>query len=605
MLALVETPWHAAWEGSILDSFFQWRGEQDVRDDIVILGINSESMEFFEDEVEKHPELGLLTDWPWPRQVHARLLDRLMEAGARVVAFDVLFLTPSLYGEEDDARFREALSRHRDRVVIGSDFEDLDEVRRRGQLMMPVDTVLPEELQGEVAGYVNYWPDRDGVIRRAGFQTTPTVAAGVSSRPLGGEEQLLSFAALAATKFDGKIAVPGWDERPLTNYTGPRRTFPQFPVFQVFHDRYWEQNLKGGKVFRDKLVLVGATAGFMQDMHPTPWGMMAGVEVHANAIEMLLEADYLREASRWTRIGLTLASAMCLATGILIWGGPYAVKFGLIVLSGGGGFLIAYSLFATNGWVLVAPHPYVALFGAGLTGLAIQFTSEQVEKRRLRRTFGTFVSPDVAEYLIEHPEDYRDAAVGKRRRCVVVFGDIRGFTAITEKAESPEALVEQLNQYLSAWVECVFEHRGTLDKFVGDAVMAVWGGVHTEGPEADARSAVAAVLAMREKLKELNASWKRAGKPEFAIGVGINSGEAIVGNMGSPGRKLEFTAIGDAVNVAARLEGETRNYGRDVLLSEEVYQLLNDTVDADFLGEIKVRGRERSLTLYALTGWAK
>lgn len=601
LLALLESPWHERLEGGLSDAFFQLRGTEDFGGEIVILGINSESMEFFDDEIDAHPDLGLLTDWPWPREVHARLLDKLVDAGARVVAFDVLFLGPSLYGDGDDALLREALERHAERVVVASDFEKLDQGRGRSQLMVPFEDVVPPALRNEMTGYVSYWPDRGGVIRRATFETTEAVATGLSRRPLEGEVRLRSLPAAIVEKADEGANIPGWASYPIINYSGPSGTFARYPVFQVLHDRYWERNLRGGNVFDDKIVLIGATAGFMQDSHQTPFGAMAGVEVHANAVRMLMEESFPREATLAGEIGLTLFAALCM-TGILRWGGPYLLKFVLIGLAGAAWFGVSFVLFDRANFLVVTVSPYVALFGAGLSGLALQFSVEQVEKRRLRRTFDTFVSPDVAEYLMEHPEDYEKMAVGKRRRCVVLFSDVRGFTTLCEQAETPEELVGQLNEYLSAWVECVFENHGTLDKFVGDAVMAVWGGIHSRGEREDALAAVKAALDMRERLQTLNAEWRGRSLPELRIGIGINVGEAIVGNMGSPGRKLEFTAVGDAVNVAARLEGETKKYGKAILVSEAVYRLIQDEIDAEWLAESEIRGRTGKVGIYSVDG---
>jgi adenylate cyclase len=200
--------------------------------------------------------------------------------------------------------------------------------------------------------------------------------------------------------------------------------------------------------------------------------------------------------------------------------------------------------------------------------------------------------------LLDSPRDYMQSLGGVLKPVTILFSDIRNFTSISARSE-PQAIITQLNEYFTGMVDCVFQHRGTLDKFIGDAVMAVWGNARSDGPAEDAANALRAALAMREKLAELNAKWRVEGRPELEIGIALNHGEAIVGNVGSA-RRMEFTVIGSAVNVSWRIQEATKLHEADLLLGEAVAELVQDRFDLHSVGNLQAAGVSEIVTLFAV-----
>jgi adenylate cyclase len=225
---------------------------------------------------------------------------------------------------------------------------------------------------------------------------------------------------------------------------------------------------------------------------------------------------------------------------------------------------------------------------------------ERFEKRRIRRTLERYVSRDVVKELLDNPQTYFNALGGVRKPVTILFSDVRGFTTLTENADSA-ALVKQLNEYFEEMVSLVFAHQGSLDKFIGDAVMAVWGNIVSHGAARDAHNAVATALAMKRSLKKLNEDWKARGMLELAFGIGLNHGEVIVGNLGSS-EKMELTVIGDSVNLASRLEGLTKEYHLDLLLGESMAKLVGDQYILRLVDCVQVKGKTKPVDVYTVMG---
>jgi adenylate cyclase len=228
---------------------------------------------------------------------------------------------------------------------------------------------------------------------------------------------------------------------------------------------------------------------------------------------------------------------------------------------------------------------------------AYRFFTEERRARDIRKMFSSYVSKRIVDELIRDPSKMRLG--GTRKQMTVLFSDIRGFTTFSEKYQ-PEEVVSQLNEYLGAMTDIVFEHDGTLDKFVGDAVMAFWG-APLDQPD-HAQRAVRCGLDMIRKLRELQQKWAAEGKHVIDIGVGINSGEMVVGNMGAEGKKMDFTVIGDNVNLAARVEGLTRKYDSHIIITEYTYAKVKDSVEAKELEAVTVKGKERPVVMYNVVG---
>jgi adenylate cyclase len=411
-----------------------------------------------------------------------------------------------------------------------------------------------------------------------------------------------SLAMAAAMQVTGRVdlLVPGTSCPPLIPYRGPTlgrdngMTFSEHSFYTLFVS---EQQLIEGvtpeidpALFKDKIVVVGATASGTYEVQATPFAQgIAGGEVHANIIDALLAGRTINPAATRTTIALTLLGA-----GLVGGAGAYIAVWPLAA--------VAVVLLATLVWVgiqtfasgtwLPMMMPGLAIGLAFVGQLAWQYFVEGREKRQVKRLFSRYVPRDVYQQLMADPD--RAALGGKRRRMTVLFSDVRGFTAMSEKA-TPEEVVAQLNEYFSRMVDVLFEHRGTLDKFVGDMVMGLFG-APLDDPD-HAEHAVQAALAMTRALDELNREWSATGRPVLDIGVGIATGEMVAGNIGSSAI-MSYTVIGDTVNLGARLESLNKDYGTRVIISEATRDALKGRYDIRPLGEVTVKGKSRPVAIY-------
>ncbi len=361
-------------------------------------------------------------------------------------------------------------------------------------------------------------------------------------------------------------------------FAGPAGTFAPRSIFEIFAPEYWKRNCGSGEFFRDKIVLIGAHGNWQQDEHLTPMGMMPGPEIHLNAINSLLHPDFVRELPAVANAGTVVALALVPALIRRRVRRPF-IRFALLLLGSAGWLGGAFHFYNHAGIFLPIFGPLAAFNLNGISGLFLDIAIERREKKQIRGTFERYVSRNVVKELIDDPDQFTRALGGELRPVTILFSDIRNFTRFASRLDS-RALVAQLNEYFSAMVDCVFAHGGTLDKFIGDAVMAVWGNVRSASPASDARNAVACALAMREALVRLNAHWTATGRPALKFGIGINAGEVVVGNIGSASR-MEFTVIGDAVNMAWRLQDYSKVAGTDVVLGDAVVALLGSEFPTD------------------------
>ena len=572
-------------ELTTVDFRYRLRGQQPVAPEIILLTIDQRSLvadEFTPAELQANPQLAELASFPFPRRVYAAAIDRLIEAGAQVVGIDLLFLAP-----KDDEALQAALARHHRRVVLGSNFSD------DGRQLMAPTPVLPPDLAVEsLTGYVNYWPDPDGVVRRSKFKTTAAEIAGLV--PSDREPVLASFDWQIAQRFQPTLPATG----PYINFVGPTGSFPSYPFYELFFTKTWERNLQHGAVFRGKIVLIGPGGNFQHDQHPTPWGVMNGVEVHAAGIATQLHGNAPHDAANALGFLLIFGGAL-LGALVLNTGAHPLAKLGLLGAGCGGYFGVAQVLFARTGILLLVAAPVWTVVGAGVLGIALQVAIERLEKLRVRRTLEKYVSGPVAAEILRHSHEYENSLGGERKSVTILFSDIRDFTSISERSD-PLVLVQQLNEYFTVMVDIVMKHNGTLDKYIGDAIMAVYGSPLSAGTVEDAWRAVQTAAEMRTGLIALQTTWAAQGRPVLRIGIGINHGDVVVGNIGSP-QRMEYTVIGDAVNVASRVEGLNKQCGTDILLTESVYLLVKDRVVVKAMELAAVKGREQKLNVYALT----
>jgi adenylate cyclase len=584
--------------------------------------------------------------WPWPRSTLADLVDRLGAASA--LGFDVVFDQPdtsldrrdleaavaadpgrpsadvlAALGPDHDTRLAEAI-RRQGRVVLGQYFEfagtpdptlgavsaRLRELQVRAVRGASAETArgfetatrahvdIPVLLQAAAgAGHINFLPDADGLYRRVplairvGDRLVPAFAIELLRQHLGGTATL-TLAPEGVTR----LAV-GTDVLPVDaaaqlwiDYLGPPHTFPHLSAADVLAGRVPADAVAG------KIAIVGFTAAGFDEI-ATPFTAVApGVELQATLVDNLLHAHSLQrpwwvvpfEAGAIVVLGAVVGVALQRLRAL----GGTIVALVILIACGAA----TQVLFVNARLVLGVVYPVGALVLCALGGAVYQSLTEEREKRRIRDAFRHYLNPEVTDLLAEDPAQLRLG--GERREVTVFFSDIRGFTTIAETLP-PEALAELLNEYLGAMTDIVFRHEGLLDKYIGDAVMAFWG-APVPNPDHAARCCRAA-LDMLAALATLHERWRTAGLPLLHIRVGIHSGEAAVGNFGSA-RRFSYTAMGDSVNLASRLEGLNREYGTTILISEATLDAIGDEFLCREVDRVRVRGRSQPVGVYELLG---
>ncbi len=468
---------------------------------------------------------------------------------------------------------------------------------------------LTSALSGDTSwtGFFNVPPDTDGVVRRAtlllpygrsdnpdDWDLYPSLDIMAARAFMGPEAQDTNLfygpVGIVRINFGSKLQLhTDALGQMLINYQGPWGTFHHYSIADVLHKSVAPEEFKG------KLVLIGATATGIGDLRATPFGgtNYPGVEIHANVIDNILNDRFIKRDAR---------SALIDALLIFTFGIPLGIWMALVQprwMWFGAGLLIPlvavdYGAFL-HGWWLNFTIPAMTLTGNVLLVSLYRALVEEKEKRKVRSTFAQFLSPEVIRRLMVNPE----LVEPKKTEISIMFSDIRGFTTISEKMDAQE-LALFLKQYLSDMTRIVFSRLGTLDKYIGDAVMAFWGAPFEE--PGHATKACNAALEMMKRVGELRNQWEAQGKPRLEIGIGINTGVASVGKMGSALR-AEYTALGDAVNLSSRLEGLNKDYGTHVIVNETTYQSAKD--DGFVFREldlIQVKGKLQPVTIYQLMG---
>lgn len=576
-----------------LDFRFHFRGKKEIRAPMVIVGIDDKSIR-------------RLGRWPWRRKVHAKFLRQLSSASPRMVLLDIFFSEYDREHPEDD---RALFSSIRNSGNIYTDFFFSDEgikeekCLRRFVLKLPAEghfssangvvPLLPEICSSvRFSGHAVYEPDEDDVIRRVNLgvvfngKVYPSVSLAMAmdflhtgKASLANDGSLLISSRVFPVDKEGKTFI---------NFLGEAGTAPQVSYVDVLEGKVKQKDLSG------KIVFVGGTAPGLYDIRPTPFGIMTGIELIANTVHTLIEGDFVKPASGAHHFFLVFL------TGILC--GIFSMMFSLSVCT-----LCVFSILAVfafsgffyfesqNVWFPLVPPLTSGLLAYPLV-IAYRYATEEKEKRFIKDAFGHYLSKPVFDTLLKNPS--RLKLGGEKKEVTVLFSDIRGFTGISEKME-PQEVVARLNEYFTAMTEVILKNSGTLDKFIGDCIMAFFG-----APVEDknhAMNAAACALEMKKALEQLNEKWKSQKKQTFSVGIGLNTGEVVVGNMGSKDL-WNYTVIGDAVNLASRLEGLTKEYKTAIILSQSTYEEIQEEVDADWLGEVQVKGKEKPVGIYALKG---
>lgn len=558
-----------------------------TRPDMIFLGVDEATLNFEPfnpEDVASNRAFQLLTAHPapWSRELWAVTLDRLFAAGARLVLFDMIFGKPG----EGDAEFRAALDRYRDKVVLGANIDR----ENNDVLVWPSATLIPDATHDDRAGYVIYFPDAlDQRVRSIRYLLTDRQLAGLAEHP--SQEIFHSLAARALEKLGRSEAVPTDLNAKLIRFSSLGAYHPK-SLWEIFDPAVWHANYHDGADFKNKIVMIGAASQVAHDVVDTPVSpSLSGPILHLHSIAAALEHEFLWLTPVWLRYALVVAG------GLLAWMIVTFVRRPLVSLAAVCGvgvayFLLGRVLYDSSGFLLMTVPTLGGFVLSGSFSLGWDYVLERREKVRTRRTLERYVSKNLVKEILDNPSGYYNSLKGARMPVTVLFSDLIGFTNLAEHAE-PEQLVSHLNELLSAMVNVVFENNGTLDKFIGDAIMAVWGNVRSGGVQHDTKAAAHTALGMRRALKELNQRWRNEGKMPLGMGIGINHGEAVVGNIGSyaPHERLDPTVIGDAVNLASRLEALTRTYGVDILVGEAATELLRADFHLRSVARVQVKGK--------------
>ncbi len=519
--------------------------------------------------------------WPWPRELHARLAERLRAAGAKVVAFDIIFSEPST--EEADRRFAAALGPD---VVLASD--DVSTKLDHGVQITRVNPIDPFLDAGAVPGVASVAPDGDVYLRQ------------MPTQPDGFAAEILRVA--------GEPAQPP-PEGALIQYFGPARSYPTVSYYQALDP---ETFLQPGR-FKDKIVLVGlslkaatsADAG-APDTFPTAYTLTtgeltAGVEVQATILDNLRHDLFVVPIPRIAVLALLVAAA-CGAAALSIrgvtWRTGLAALFMIV-------FLFALAWLALRFGRIWAPPVLPA--AAALAVFGARFGLDYARERQLRQAvseaFSRYLSPDLVAELARDPGALRLG--GERRNLSVLFCDVRGFTSLSETLkDQPERLTALINRLLDPLSEAVLAEGGTIDKYMGDCIMAFW---NAPLPSPDhPRRAVRAAMRMMEAVTVLNTALRQEegeGAPQFAVGIGINTGDCVVGNVGSRWR-YDYSVLGDAVNLASRLESLSKEYNVSLILGPATAEAVRDDYVLIELDRIAVRGRATESAIFTVVASA-
>jgi len=531
--------------------------------------------------------------YPWARSVHAQLVEGIEKQRPKAIVFDILFTDPDLLRPDADAYLADVAQRYNN---LFFPFVRLDAISDAGGLSLDgqgarlgfertpaalphahVPLLLPMTalaLTGRL-GAINYYPDEDGVGRHyplyidAYGWRLPTMPTRVAS-------------ALGSPLPDGPSI--------LLNWHGQALSYPRVSYYDIYNDLSLQKPQRPANEFTDKIVIIGATATGLHDLRATPLSSLhPAVEILATAIDNLKNGHALHEAPEGYRVALTL-----LLIGIIFIAfthniSPLRIAIVLLVATP---LLFALSyLLLQQRWLFAVMTPLLVAWGYFGASALYAYWNERKERERSVQIFSRFLDPRVVKELIARGESALSLK-SESRQVTVLFSDIRGFTTLSEQ-RSAEQVVELLNDYFSQQVQVVFRHNGTMDKFIGDAIMAFWGAPVDDPLQAD--NAVAAALEMSSALVNFRNRLPEELR-DFDIGIGVHTGPAVVGFIGSENR-LDYTAIGDTVNLASRIEGQTKGMAR-VLVSSETRALCSDRFDFVDHGFYKVKGRSQEVQLY-------
>lgn len=626
-------------DNRLTDTMFRWRGTIKPSQPIIIVDIDEKS-------------LRTVGQWPWPRNTVARMVHNLGAGGARVIGLDIVFaetdrtspknfvdelqqLLPMQLPPETLAELKAKESLDHDLAlgkalgatpsVLGYVFQTQDDgLKNQADVPFPSGTtrLAPDNLryedisllrayraitnvvavaQGESEGFFNVFPDAAGTVRKVPLFMMmdnipyPSLALEMLRIGIGAQETTIHVSRQENARIKdiigvelGSTFIPTDEKGQLTiNFRGPGQTYAYLSAMDILAGKNLDQ-------VQGKYVLIGTSAAGLLDLRATPFSnIYPGVEVHANIIDNILSHDPFTH-DIFTEIGITYALLLIGGLGLsalLAYATPLAGGLGglLLILATLAG---NYFFFFSQSQLVGLSYPLLTILTIFLVVTLFNYFFEGRQKRFISSAFGHYVSPQIVHQLMEHPEKL--SLQGEQQNLTVLFSDIKGFTTISEKMTSEE-LGRFMNEYLTAMSHIVLEHKGTVDKFIGDAVMAIWGAPLEDSDHA--ANSVRAAFRMMEQLKALRQDWRKRDLPEVDIRIGINTGVMSVGNFGSV-QRFDYTVMGDNVNLASRLEGANKAYATNIVISEYTKAALGERFYCRLLDLVRVKGKEMPVRIY-------
>jgi len=578
--------------------------------DIVVFLIDQYSLDVYEEQQ------GL--PWPWPREFYSYLVDYLKAGGAKAVYIDLIFSESSGYGVQDDLVLASSMkkagnvflpvflsksqkesedSKVKNLEPYSWDVSEkaLDKIHRMKSVTLPEKVLLRAS---EGIGNVRFSPDEDGIYRRIPLlfsykgMIIPSLPLEISEFA---EQEKIHIKKGRGIWFEDKKIPLDDSGQMIIKYYGPQGTYPSYSVASIINS--WAQIKEGVKPqvppeeFKGKVVFIGSSAPGIYDLRPTPFSSVyPGVEIQATVLNNILNKDFIALPGKWVALFFILALALFTGMGVSLIERPWIISFFFVICLAlpAGASIVFY--FSGYWWEFVAPE--FAVLVSFISAALLNYSLEGRRRRFIKNVFRFYLSPSLIDMIVKDPEILKLG--GDKKEITSLFTDIRGFTSISESL-SPEELVELLNLYLSEMSRIILDFRGTLDKYEGDAIIAFWNAPLDQ--EDHAFNACRAALECQDRLKNMRSHFKSKYGHELFMRIGINTGPAVVGNMGSQ-RRFDYTAIGDTVNLASRLEGACKQFKVSILIGEETqrrtkHRILTREVDA-----IRVVGKRRPAKVY-------
>lgn len=582
--------WFLSWHLKS-SNFLYYNSQNQALEDIVIVAIDNKSF-----KLRNASELGTLQ---FKKADYAQVIENLEQAGAKVIGVDIIF--SEISAEKDRQILTDTLTKYNNVILAAEPKTSFTEgLKPRQEFIEP---------QPKNIGAILFQPDRDNIVRKQRIlfeDKEAKTAFGVQivkkylnlfpedSELTEDGYQLMPFKVRVGNKSFPPIVIPTHDENLKIRFFGRPNSFQSISFADVYENKFTERQSGKELDLKDKIILIGEMGTGLHDEQyvPISFGQaMPGVEIHANIIQTILTQRFLVDQSKISILlivigiiffGLAIFLIVNIATSVLI------LFFGVI------SYMITTWILFEYGSILNTVYPHMALVSAFIIAYVYRYFTEAKFAQKTEKAFSHYVSDTVVKKILEDPNQLKLGGI--KKELTVFFSDIANFTKISEKTKA-EKLVLQLNGYLDAMGEIILKRDGTLDKFIGDAIVAFWG---APIPQKDhAISACLAALEYQKKLKTLRSAWGKKGLLPFHARIGINTGEMIVGNMGS-NKRFDYTVIGDSVNLGARLEGANKFYGTEILISESTYHAAKSKIEVREIDLIKVKGKTKAVRIYEL-----